>query len=376
MGKIKKFLFNNRKKEEPEEPTVILESWSPLCDIQAFVEKSSTAYYFYLWVNPSSDNPVMKPCWICNRIKAKDDIDYDAMNNGTAPMMPSSFVKHDRNGINLAEDKLSVVWFEEGDGAALLENEKIICVIPSWADRNFYGYAKYADGTAPFAWGLYDAYNVMSKRVERSQKYWNYMDIDYFTALQENHLTSLQSFFGEYEKYFAIDNNQFPPKALITGSKDNINYAFTLGLSALCQPEIERYFEEDDYLDFRRIELSFACTDNFKNSSEHMKLLSYMSAQTTLPWRALTWLGNGHTIPCNAIDGFSAVLLLNSNVYNDIDNPVYKNFLGERINNLWLVPLTSAEYEFAQSNSSEELLDKYSGNFNDLVVFDGHAKFL
>ncbi|MDD6771755.1 suppressor of fused domain protein [Inconstantimicrobium porci] len=376
MGKIKKFLFNNRKKEEPEEPTVILESWSPLCDIQAFVEKSSTAYYFYLWVNPSSDNPVMKPCWICNRIKAKDDIDYDAMNNGTAPMMPSSFVKHDINGINLAEDKLSVVWFEEGDGAALLENEKIICVIPSWADRNFYGYAKYADGTAPFAWGLYDAYDVMSKRVERSQKYWNYMDTDYFTALQENHLTSLQSFFGEYEKYFAIDNNQFPPKALITGSKDNINYAFTLGLSALCQPEIERYFEEDDYLDFRRIELSFACTDNFKNSSEHMKLLSYMSAQTTLPWRALTWLGNGHTIPCNAIDGFSAVLLLNSNVYNDIDNPVYKNFLGERINNLWLVPLTSAEYEFAQSNSSEELLDKYSGNFNDLVVFDGHAKFL
>ena len=273
MGKIKKFLFNNRKKEEPEEPTVILESWSPLCDIQAFVEKSSTAYYFYLWVNPSSDNPVMKPCQICNRIKAKDDIDF-------------------------------------------------------------------------------------------------------FTTLQENHLTSLQSFFGEYEKYFAIDNNQFPPKALITGSKDNINYAFTLGLSALCQPEIERYFEEDDYLDFRRIELSFACTDNFKNSSEHMKLLSYMSAQTTLPWRALTWLGNGHTIPCNAIDGFSAVLLLNSNVYNDIDNPVYKNFLGERINNLWLVPLTSAEYEFAQSNSSEELLDKYSGNFNDLVVFDGHAKFL
>ncbi|MSR92467.1 suppressor of fused domain protein [Clostridiaceae bacterium WCA-383-APC-5B] len=48
----------------------------------------------------------------------------------------------------------------------------------------------------------------------------------------------------------------------------------------------------------------------------------------------------------------------------------------KRINNLWLVPLTSAEYEFAQSNSSEELLDKYSGNFNDLVVFDGHAKFL
>ncbi|WP_407928915.1 hypothetical protein [Inconstantimicrobium porci] len=46
------------------------------------------------------------------------------------------------------------------------------------------------------------------------------------------------------------------------------------------------------------------------------------------------------------------------------------------MNNLWLVPLTSAEYEFAQSNSSEELLDKYSGNFNDLVVFDGHAKFL
>lgn len=380
MGKIKNFLFKNNKTKAPEkvqeEPVIIHESWSPLCYIQAFVEKNPTSYYFYLWVNPSSDNPVMKPCWICNRVKSKEDIDYDAMNNGLAPMMPSPFVKHDENGIDLDEDNLSVVWFEEGDAAALLENGKIICVIPSWADRNFNGYSLYAEGTGPFAWGLSDAYDVLSERVKRSQKYWDYMDSDYFTKLQDNHFNSLETFFGKYEKYFAIDNNQFPPKALITGRKDNVNYGFTAGLSALCQPTIEQYFEENDYLNYRRLELAFACSDDFKNSSEYMKMLSYISAQTTLPWKAITWLGNGHTIPCNAVDGFSAVLLLNSNVYDEINHPVYKDFMGERINNLWLIPLTSEEYEFAQSHSSEELLDNYNGDLNDVVVFDGHAKFL
>lgn len=29
---------------------ILIEEWSPVADIQAFVEKSDKNYYFYLWV--------------------------------------------------------------------------------------------------------------------------------------------------------------------------------------------------------------------------------------------------------------------------------------------------------------------------------------
>ena len=35
---------------------VLLEEWSPVCSIQAVVEDNGQAVYFYLWVNPGSEN--------------------------------------------------------------------------------------------------------------------------------------------------------------------------------------------------------------------------------------------------------------------------------------------------------------------------------
>ena len=38
-----------------EENEVLIEEWSPVTNIQAFVEKSEKNYFFYLWVNPGSE---------------------------------------------------------------------------------------------------------------------------------------------------------------------------------------------------------------------------------------------------------------------------------------------------------------------------------
>lgn len=53
---------------------IIFEDWSPVCNIQAFVEKTERAYYFYLWINPGSEEADIKACWICNRIKAPEKL--------------------------------------------------------------------------------------------------------------------------------------------------------------------------------------------------------------------------------------------------------------------------------------------------------------
>ena len=49
------------------ENEVIVESWSPVCNIQAFVEKSDKNYYFYLWIDPDNSGDI-RSCWICNRV--------------------------------------------------------------------------------------------------------------------------------------------------------------------------------------------------------------------------------------------------------------------------------------------------------------------
>ena len=61
------------------ETEIIIEEWSPVCNIQAFVEKSDNAYYFYLWINPESEEPELRSCWICNRVKATKTVDYQSM---------------------------------------------------------------------------------------------------------------------------------------------------------------------------------------------------------------------------------------------------------------------------------------------------------
>ncbi|MDE6221879.1 MAG: suppressor of fused domain protein [Lachnospiraceae bacterium] len=101
-------------------PKILLEEWSPVCNIQAFVEETDKCCYFYLWVKPGMDDAVMKSCWICNVTPAPEELDVEAMKQGIAPAMPGAYVSHDIGGMKLDADLLKIVWFEEGNTAALL----------------------------------------------------------------------------------------------------------------------------------------------------------------------------------------------------------------------------------------------------------------
>ena len=130
------------------EPELIIEDWSPVSDIQAFVERSEKNYYFYFWINPESEEAEIRSCWICNRVKAPADIQEAMAVEGEAPCMPAEYVDHDPDGIDLDEDSLSIEWFEEGNAAALLSGDRIIAVIPNFSGYNgFHGYSIYAKGT-------------------------------------------------------------------------------------------------------------------------------------------------------------------------------------------------------------------------------------
>ena len=366
-------MSHTEEKTTWEEPEVILESQSPVCEIQAFVEKSDTCYYLYLWINFMSEEPQMRTCWICNRVKAPDTLDVAAMENGRAPAMPAEYVAHAPVGMELNEAKLSIVWLEEGDAAALLYEEEIICVVPGWSGYNgFCGYSKYAKGMGPYAWELTQALPVLSARVQQSQQFWDYFDTDYWPAVQDMHCKTLEAFFGKYERYFAIDGGEFPPKALLMGSAQNVAYAITAGVSMIPMPKAEQYYgEENKY--FRRIELGFATSMQHKKLCEHMG--STISALAAMPWREITFLGHGHTIPFSNIKGFAAILFVNPKLIAGMEVPSYEQFMEEDINLLWMIPITQEEYDFVMQRDVEALLAS-SADTSQLHVFDGSRKFV
>lgn len=362
------------KKNKNAEPVILVESWSPSCPIQAFVEESDTCCYFYLWVHPGTENSSMKSCWICNVGKAPDKIDVDAMKGGMSPAMPAEYVKHDAEGIRLNRDKLSIVWFEEGDAAALLEGDTLICVIPGWSGyQGFCGYSRYALGTAPYAWELARAEEVLGARVTKSREFWNYFEGEYWGEVQQMHMKVLEDFFGKYEQYYAIDGGEFPPKALVSGMRDGVQYGITAGVSLLPMPQVEQYFQEETS-DFRRIELGFAALE--AQSGVCTKMYAYISSISRIPWRDISFLGHGHTIPLpsGGIEGFSAVWLLDSRLLPQIDAPSYPDFMGDKINLLWLVPLKEEEFVKLEEIGTEEALKLLEGREKELPVFDGAGK--
>ena len=340
------------------ETGIILEDWSPVGEIQAFVEKTDRTYFFYIWMNPESEEPVIKSCWICNRVKAPKDMSGAFVAEGREPCMPEEFVDHDLNGIDLDDDSLHVQWFEEGDAAALLSGDKIIAVIPGFSGYNgFSGYSIYAKGTGPFAWELKQAYAHFEEVAERSRKFWDFFEADdYWEKVQDSHMNAIEGFMGPYEKYYAIDNDTFPPKAIAQGRKDKIIYGFTLGVSMIPMPCVEMTYQ-DDYKDFRRMELGFACDEKYEPVLED--IFSAMSFLASYPWMDQTFLGHGHTIPFDRIEGYSHILFLNNRRMEGISAPQYEDFMGEKINLLWIKPIKEEEYnEIVEKGIDSYLEDK------------------
>lgn len=80
---------------------------------------------------------------------APEALDVEAMGHGRAPMLPRDCCAHPEGAERLDPEQLAIVWFEEGDAAALLYRDEIVSVIPGWAgsstdEHSYPGYARTA----------------------------------------------------------------------------------------------------------------------------------------------------------------------------------------------------------------------------------------
>ncbi|WHX30141.1 suppressor of fused domain protein [Brevibacillus agri] len=358
---------------------ILLEQFSPLCEIQAFVEEDESGVYFYLWDFPGQEYANIRSCWVRNYGPAPESLDFSAMEDGHAPMLPRDCCAHPSGAEKLDPDKLSIIWFAEGDAAALLYEDEVLAVIPGWAGQgpdgaSYPAYARDCIAESPlcFPLGTPDT-NALFARIESARQFWASWDEHPWPELQHQYLDAITSALGPVKNYYGIDGGHWPPKALVTIEKGEVTYAVTLGVSIVPQPKVEQYTESPERL--RRFELAFACETKWLAENEQ-QLLSYISGQTSLPWSYLTFLAQGHTIPCQEISQidsrFTAMLLAQPEHAPAIP---FADVYGDPVNLLWMIPLTQQERQFAEANGTEALIRLAAGT-TDEWIFNRNEKWI
>lgn len=345
-------------------PKILIESQSPMCPIRAFVEQDDNVAYFYLF--SKNENFGLKSCWLRNIAQTPQEISLEDMQNGIPSLLNAEYCTQQSNE-PLKSNELEIIWFEECDGAALLERGEILAIIPSWSgSKDFWGYSRDCKGDSKLCWGLgTPETNVLFRRVKRSINYWKLWNGDLWSKVQNKYLNTLENKFGKSKNYYAIDGGNWPPKALVRFFNQK-HILCTMGLSLIAQPKIE-----DDNL--KRIELAISLDPSY--SEEDIKKLGvYISGQSSLSWNQITWLGDGHTLSCDCLpeskygSEFKYVFLI-KNFDNEYDIK-FDSFLGDNINVLWMIPITENEKKYAIEHGSNKLKEKLNENNVSLLFKD------
>ena len=88
----------------------------------------TTAAYLY------DDATVVAATWIANHLQAPATTDPDQLTAGQAPMMPAEHTRHPAGRPAFDARTLRALWFEEGDGVAIVEGGQLLAAIPGWCD--------------------------------------------------------------------------------------------------------------------------------------------------------------------------------------------------------------------------------------------------
>lgn len=342
-------------------PTVLLETDSPHGNAQAIVEADAQAVQFYLYF-PECEGPhKVKSCWVRNLGPAPAELDVASMRSGAAPMLPAAHCKHPRGDRLPAVDSLSIVWFEEGNGAALLEGEEVLAVIPPWSGmEGFHGYARDCSGETPLCWPLPDG-GPLTDRIERAKAYWQlWSDDSLWPRYRDEQIAAYETAFqAAHVKYYAIDGGNWPPKALLRFDLNDCRVLVTCGVSLRAQPNVE--FHVEDAAPLRRIELGAALGRECPEA-ELMPLARYLSAQSGYPWSCGSWLGHGHTMPCDctppSLGGENSPAVLFVAETDSRFAVRLPRFRGDPVNLLWAIPISGAEREMAERQGSTVLLQR------------------
>lgn len=331
-------------------------SLNPYGNVQAVVESDGDTVFFYLFGAQESGFG-MRSLWVRNIVDATVDFDRERMQRGRAPINPSRFCRVG-SGPKPNPAALRIVWLAEGNGAGLYESDRLLAVIPPWSGQGgFNGYAADAAGDGPLAWELGEE-NALEARLREAQAYWaEWERDDPWTHAQEALVKAYEKSLGARSNYYAADVGNWPPRAILRIPRSDCVVLATLGMSLRPQPNVEMHVEH--YGDSNRIELGIVLPLGCREE-ETRRCVRYLSAQSIYPWSRFSWLGAGHTFPCDSWrnERFTSALLLHRHpAIPDVELPaLFRAASPGRV--LWFMPIDEDERAVAVESGSETLLQR------------------
>lgn len=302
--------------------------------------------------------------WVANHQPAPESIDVARLRAGEAPEMPAAHTKYPKGRPLIDARALSAVWLEEGDGVAILENDEPIAVIPGWSDlsRGMPGYSRDAIGQTPFGWSLDDAMDGLGQRVQQSAQFWRWRaSAGSWALFQQALLGHLLARLGPGGNYWDVAGGKHPAAGVSERPavpRRPFTVLSTVGMSCQRMPVVEQ--TGDGAANRARIELALATT---MPSAEAARIFLWLGQ---FPWREMTWLGTGHSIPWYHEastfplgGGNEAVLLVDDP--SRLPGPEVPRLDGFRSSNepvrwLWLIPINERERRLARERSSDSLI--------------------
>ena len=365
-------------------PVTLLESFSPYGSRKVTVEYDGVVTAAYL----HDDTTAISATWIANHGPAPAVTDEARLDAGRAPLMPAARTKYPGGRPPLQAGVLQALWFEEGDGVAILENGRPLAVIAGWSDseQGMPGYSRDVIGQTPFGWSLDDAMEGIGPRLERSRSFWRWRQTGW-PQFQRALLGHLDARLGPAGHYWDASARKQP----LTGVTERppvpgrpYTVLSTVGMSAQRMPVVEQVL--DDSSGYARIELAVATT---LPSEQAARVFLWLA---TYPWSAVTWFGPGHsvrwyhepsTFPLGGEGtGAEAVLLLDSpGVLSEggrpagmvLDGPEPPDlsgftFGGDPVRWLWLIPITERDRQLARDRGSAALVSRLAAQHRSWVV--------
>jgi hypothetical protein len=218
--------------------------------------------------------------------------------------------------------------------------------------NGFHGYARDSVGEGPLAWEI-GTNNVLIERFRKAELYWRQWEDDNpWPSIQDSLLSDVEMSLGPHSNYYAIDGGQWPPKAIVRIPRPDSVVLLTIGVSARPQPEVEMATDQPELL--RRIEFGAVLPTRWPDDAIK-RFASYLSGQSNLPWNRYTWLGPGHTIPCDSWQNRKFSFALLQTDHPAVPTPMLKPQFDDPVNILWFVPISEAERQEAIDHGSKRL---------------------
>ncbi|GAA0428671.1 hypothetical protein Acor_71120 [Acrocarpospora corrugata] len=328
---------------------LVLTSTNPYGSRTLSVERDQVSTVAYLR-DPSGT--VHGAVWLANHVPAPTSVDHGRLAAGLPPIMPIAHTRFPQGTEPFDGSRLQALWFEEGDGVALFEEEELLAVIPGWADldRGMPGYARDARGESPFGWELAEALDGLVPRVRKAMEYWTWREAEgSWSSYQQFAMGHLDSRLGPPGRYW--DAGEGGPRLGVTerpgGFGRDYTVLSTVGMSCQRMPKAELYDTPN------RVELAVATGRDPRVAA---RLFLWLGRY---PWRSVTWLGHGHTARWQhqagtfPLGGYEGVIML----AEPAGLPDISGFAvgGDAVQWLWLVPVTDTELRLAAERGHEVL---------------------